>query len=258
MPDPWEKEFAELQNYESGRADADAAAVAGDDPEPWINVIRTYEPAAFPAIDRLMGHSELRARIRGQVIDVGAGTCLLSARLSQLPEVERVYALDLSERYLTTTATRMLRRLGAEEHKLTFVASDFNDIPLEPASVDAAFLFAAIHHSLAPIKTVQEIGRILKPGGTLFILEHPRSVLRIRHWRRHSLSLSERVTEIAYTREELEYLFANAKVGPWVTHRWDVLSRPGPRRWLRRLVRMAGLEDFIAPPNYLWVITKTD
>lgn len=257
MPNPWEKEYQEQQQYDSGRADENARAMAGDAAEPWVEVIRTCEPSAFPAVERLFADAELRARITGTVIDVGAGTCFLSAKLSQLPSVEKVYALDLSEKFLTTTATRILEHFGASMDKMTFIASDFNDIPLPAASVDAAFIFAAIHHSLSPIKTLQEVGRVLKPGGTIFILENPKSVLGIRQARLDSLALSGETTEIAYTRAELEYVIANANIGPCEVRLWDVLSRPGPRRWIRTLVRALGLEDVLLnPPNYLFIITR--
>lgn len=257
MPDPWEKEFQEQALYASGRADAEARAVAGDADEPWLNVINTHEPGAFPSIHRLLADPELRPRIRGTVIDVAAGTCILSAELSRLPEVTQVYALDLSEEFLTGTGARMLTRANAVEEKLTFIASDFNDIPLPAASVDAAFIFAAIHHSLSPIKTLQEVGRILKPGGTLFILENPASVVSIQQRRRESLALSTETTEIVYTLDEFKYMIANANIGPCDVRVWDVLSRPGPRRWVRTIARRLGVEHIVLPPpNYLFVITR--
>jgi len=257
LPNTWEREYREFQHYDAGQAEADAKVVGGDSAEPWIEVIRAYEPSAFPAVERLLADERLRAKIRGTVIDVGAGTCFLSAHLSRLPAVQRVYAVDLSEKFLASTGARILEHFGAAIEKMTFVASDFNDIPLPAASVDAAFIFAAIHHSLAPIKTLQEVARVLKPGGTVFILENPKSVIGIRKARLASLALSSEATEIAYTRGELEYVIANANIGRCEVLRWDLLSRPGPRRWIRTIVRVLGLEDVLLnPPNYLFVITR--
>ena len=140
----------------------------------------------------------------GAVIDVGAGTCILSAQLSRLPEVSQVFVLDLSEEFLTTTGLRMLRQASADESKLTFVAS------------------AAIR------------GR-----------------------RRRALALGEETTEIAYTLDELRYVIDYANIGACNVHIWDVLSRPGPRRWIRAIARWAGLEHvLLAPPNYLFVNTR--
>ncbi len=257
LPNTWEREYREFQHYETGQAESEAKLMGGAAAEPWVEVIRTHEPSAFPAVERLLADERLRARIKGSVIDVGAGTCFLSAKLSRLPEVEKVFAVDLSEKFLTSTGARVLEHFGAAMEKMTFVATDFNEIPLPAASVDTAFIFAAIHHSLSPIKTLQEVARVLKPGGTLLILENPKSVIGIRSARLESLALSREVTEIAYTRGELEYLVANANIGHCEVLRWDVLSRPGLRRWVRTIVRVIGLEDvLINPPNYLFVVTR--
>lgn len=259
VPAPGDGEYGEMRHYASGGAQSDADAVGGGSAEPWIDVIRKYEPSAFPATERLLADEVLRARIKGTAIDVGAGTCFLTAKVSQLPSVDHVYAIDMSEEFLTSTGTRILEHFNAEPGKVTFVASDFNAIPLPDAFADTAFIFAAIHHSLSPIKTLQEVARVVKPGGTIFILENPVSVLKIRQVRRYFLSLSRtgNVTEIAYTRRELEYVIDNAKIGDWEAHTWDVLGRPGPRRWIRHLLRALKLEDILLnPPNYLFAIRR--
>ena len=117
--------------------------------------------------------------------------------------VEEIFALDLSKKFLTTTGLRVFNHFGGDESKLRFLVSDFNDIPLESQSVDCVLLFACLHHSLAPIKTLQEAYRLLKPGGNIVVLEQPHATLRIRQARKNFLALSEQVTEIAYTRGEL-------------------------------------------------------
>lgn len=259
VPAPGDGEYGEMRHYASGGAQSDADAVGSGSAEPWIDVIRKYEPSAFPATERLLADEVLRARIKGTAIDVGAGTCFLTAKVSQLPSVDHVYAIDMSEEFLTSTGARILEHFNAEPGKVTFVASDFNAIPLPDAFADTAFIFAAIHHSLSPIKTLQEVARVVKPGGTIFILENPVSVLKIRQVRRYFLSLSRtgNVTEIAYTRRELEYVIDNAKIGDWEAHTWDVLGRPGPRRWIRHLLRALKLEDILLnPPNYLFAIRR--
>ena len=257
LPETREKEFKEFQHYDSGRADEEAIKLTGDVEEPWLEIIRTHEPSMFPATERLLADAGLMARIKGSVIDVGAGTCFLTGKLSQLTAVEHVYAIDLSETFLKTIGTRILKHVGALTEKITFVATDFNHIPLLAASADTAFIFAAIHHSLSPIKTLQEVGRVVKPGGTIIIMENPKAVTKIRSARRESLALSTETTEICYTIGEFEYLIACANIGPCEVIRWDVLSRPGPRRWIRTVVRALGLEHVILnPPNYLFVISR--
>ncbi|HEV3459570.1 MAG TPA: class I SAM-dependent methyltransferase [Thermoanaerobaculia bacterium] len=257
-PQQHEKEHSERTLYDSGQAELDAAQVAGPSSEPWLNVLAAHEPASMEILDWILSRDDLRQKVRGDVLDAGAGTCWLTARVSLLPQVERVFALDLSERFLTTVGTRVMTVLGGDLSKVTFVESDFNAIPLATGSLDCAFLFGAIHHSLSPIKTLQEIGRCLKPGGLLLMLENPASPLRIGMLRERALAASGQVTEICYTRAEIEYLIANARIG-----KCQVL--PGPLRrsfgfkaLVRRSLRRLHLEHVLLnPPNYLFLIERS-
>ncbi len=60
------------------------------------------------------------------------------------------------------------------------------DIPLSSSSVDCVFSFAAAHHFLAHRKTLQEINRVLKPGGRacyLYEPTSPRYLYKVAYWR---------------------------------------------------------------------------
>ncbi len=251
------KEFIELLHYESGQADIDASKIRGPFSESWLNVISVYEPASMPAFDQILSSDYLRGKIYGKVLDVGAGTCWLTAKLSLLQDVEQVFALDLSEKFICSTGVRILKYFNAEFHKVTFVVSDFNEIPLTNETLDCAFLFAVIHHSLSPIKTLQEIARCLKKGGVLMILENPSSLIKIRHIRRGSLGLSKNVMEIAYTKGELEYLIEVANIGKIQKFSFDILSSGGIKMVVRKILRYLGIEDLlINPPTYLFLVEK--
>jgi SAM-dependent methyltransferase len=253
-----EQEHREREVYDSGEAERNAAATAGSHAEPWLNVLDYHEPGSRPALDWLLANPELLARVRGRVLDAGAGTCWLTARVSTLSAVERVYALDLSEHFLATVGVRVMTLLGASLAKVTLVESDFNAIPLESGSIACAFLFGAIHHSLSPIKTLQEIGRCLEPGGVLLILESPAPVALIRSFRVRALAVTAAsgTTEMCYTRGEIEYLIAAAHIGSC-----EVIPLPLSRSWrfrplARRVLRWLDLERVFKPPNYLFVITR--
>jgi SAM-dependent methyltransferase len=253
LPDPDEPEFREMSVYESGVADEAAKASPGRHAEPWLNVLEAHEPANLPAIDYALAHPELGPRIHGRVLDLAAGTCWVSAKLSRLGRVAEVVALDLSRRFLTTVGVRMIQCFEGDIAKIKFAASSFNRIPFEAESFDCVFLVAAIHHSLSPIKTLIEARRVLKPGGTLIVLEHPSSVVGVRANRDKSLALSRstQATELCYTRGEFEYMIRHAGFG-------DLSFRPFPpeastflRNLVRQTLRRTGLEDLLRPPLYL-------
>lgn len=252
-----EKEFSELKHYESGCADMEADYVKGPFGEPWLNVVNAYEPSSMPAFEQILRLEGLRKKIYGKILDLGAGTCWLTAKLSLLPDINQVFALDLSERFMFSAGMRVLKYLHAEFPKITFVVSDFNEIPLENESIDCAFLFGSIHHSLSPIKTLQEVSRCVKKGGVIMILESPISSIRIWAARERSFGLNKNATEIAYTMRELEYIIKISNLGLVKRYSLDILSKGGIKMLVRRILRKFGVEDLlINPPTYLFMVEK--
>src|SRR5262245_61841754 len=122
-------EAIESEKYESGSADEDARAVPGRHEEPWLNVLEQFEPGSPPALEHVIAHPKLGPRVRGKVIDFGAGTCWVTARLSRLASVDEVVALDLSERFMTTVGARIIEQTGADASKIRFAVSSFNETP---------------------------------------------------------------------------------------------------------------------------------
>lgn len=87
-------EYREMLKYESGSAEQDARKVSGSHKEPWLNVLAAYEPASPPALELALTSSATRHAVRGKVIDLGAGACWATARISKVPEVEEVVGLE--------------------------------------------------------------------------------------------------------------------------------------------------------------------
>lgn len=256
---PGYPEYREFLQYESGKAEEDAQNIAGNAPEPWVEVRRRFEPAADRALAMLLEQPESRQRIRGAVMDLGAGTCWLSAEVSKVEGVQEVFCVDLSPRFLEETGTRVMRHLGAELDKVTLVASDFSRLPLPDQSLDCVFLFAAIHHSLAPLRTLYEARRCLRPGGTLFVLEGPPGLLHLRRARVNALAETRRsgCTEFTYSRGELEYLFAHG--GFAQIARWNVPSpsRSPLRTATRSALRALQLEHIVlSGASYVWTLER--
>ncbi len=258
LPAERDRENLERLHYESGRAEEDAHAVPGDSDEPWENVVRTHEPLSGPALEWILAHPEVGPAVAGRILDVGAGSCWLSARVSTLPRVQEVTALDLSERFLTTVGARVIDRLGGEAEKIAFAVSDFHRMPFEDSAFDCAFMFSVLHHSLAPVKLIHEALRCLRPGGMLLVLESPASLLQLRRKRARTLQASrDSVTEVAYTFGELKYVLDRAGLpfrGKSTTPRYRPLPSPSPAPWKRAargLLRALGLEDAVKPPAYV-------
>jgi ArsR family transcriptional regulator len=94
------------------------------------------------------------------------------------PVVRRVLAIDQSEPMLAAARQRLE---GAGAGNVEFVAADLTALPLEDGSVDAAICILVLHHLPEPAAAVREMGRIVKPGGTVLVVDmmsHDRAAYR--------------------------------------------------------------------------------
>lgn len=103
------------------------------------------------------------------VADVGAGTGFMAAGLA--PLVQKVYLLDGSDEML-----QIARQNLQAYDNLVFHQADGAALPLPDACVDAVFANMYLHHCPDPLAAIQEMARLLKPGGRLVITDldrHP-------------------------------------------------------------------------------------
>jgi SAM-dependent methyltransferase len=154
-----------------------------DYPDPPRDVVRFIDGKEL--VQRLEDSLE-RAGIRpaGTVVDLGAGTCWLSAALARRPEVERVIAVEFSRKRLEELAPVAIAYLEAPGRKIERVLADFYRPGLEPAIADMVFVDAAFHHAAEPVALARVAHDLLKPGGTLFLHREPTLAL-LRRTRDH-------------------------------------------------------------------------
>ena len=103
------------------------------------------------------------------VADVGAGTGYMTSGLA--PLVRQVYVLDGSAAMLDVARQNL-----QEYQNLVFQMTDGVSLPLPENSVDAVFANMYLHHIPDPLIAIQEMARLLKPGGRLVITDmdaHP-------------------------------------------------------------------------------------
>ena len=107
------------------------------------------------------------------VVDVGAGTGRLTSHLSNLVGSQgRVVALDIAERMLSEAKWSM------QHNHTVFVCSDICTLTLKSDCFDKVICFSVFPHILDPQSALQEIYRVLRPGGKLLIL-HTQSSQRL-------------------------------------------------------------------------------
>jgi AhpD family alkylhydroperoxidase len=125
--------------------------------------------------DRLgLGHA--RARVvggaRGDILEIGIGT---GTNLAIYPPGTVVHGIDVSAAALALAA----RRASLVSHQVTLVEGDAAALPFDDASFDtvvATFVLCSVGDV---DQSLREIRRVLRPGGTIRLLEHARARNRV-------------------------------------------------------------------------------
>jgi ubiquinone/menaquinone biosynthesis C-methylase UbiE len=103
----------------------------------------------------------------GRILEVGVGT---GKNMSFYPEGAQVTAIDLSHRMLARTAQRA-KELGIE---VDLRHMDVQNLEFPDDVFDAAvatFVFCSVPF---PVQGLRELGRVVKPDGDIWLLEHVR------------------------------------------------------------------------------------
>lgn len=108
----------------------------------------------------------------GHVLDLGCGTGKLFKRLGKLyPELTGV-GLDLSPEMLAQA-----QRKNIHGDRLSFVQGNAEAQPFPENTFDAAFNTISFLHYLHPETVLEEVQRVLKPGGQFYLADYGKGEL---------------------------------------------------------------------------------
>ena len=98
------------------------------------------------------------------VLDVGCGTGILAGLV--VPHVRRLVAVDIA-----TAGLSEGRRLAPS---CRFVAYDGGALPFAERSFDLAYMVCVLHHVAVGARELlmQEVARVVRPGGVVVVFEH--------------------------------------------------------------------------------------
>ena len=128
--------------------------------------------------------------------DIGAGTGFMTEEL--LKNGVKVIAVDQSQAMLEEMKKKFDRFDTVEYRK-----GKFNNLPIQDESVDYIFANMYLHHVDSPLVAIEEMVRVLKPGGKVVVTdmdEHESEFLRKEHNDRW----------LGFKREDIEQWFKQA------------------------------------------------
>jgi SAM-dependent methyltransferase len=114
-----------------------------------------------------------------QVLDLAGGTGWLSAHLSQFEQIAKIYNVDSSRYFLSLMMPGLVRLMHGKPEKIEPIEGLFTPLFFEDSSLDAVVVSSSLHHADSLETVLNEVHRVLKSDGLLFILnETPASNLR--------------------------------------------------------------------------------
>lgn len=135
---------------------------SGKNPEMWAMRARTYR--YFER--RILSGLENQAKRPLDILDLGAGNCWMSYRLSLRHHCP--IALDIFADPLDG-----LRSARFYPQPIPVVEAEFDSLPFGRESFDLAIFNASIHYSADYVRTLREVKRCLRPSGSIVVLDSP-------------------------------------------------------------------------------------
>ena len=191
-----------------------------DDPDG----VEAYSAAASQAylerIDRTFVEHALSLGVaEGHALDIGTGPGVIPIMLAARVPGLRLTGVDLSKPMLQK-AREAAEEAGVAD-RLDFRVGDAKSLPFSEQSFDLVLCNSLLHHLPAPLALLNEISRLVRPGGAILLrdlrrpsrLEFPLHALWFgRHYSGVMSQLYRASLRAAYTRAELESLLRRSQL----------------------------------------------
>ena len=139
-----------------------------------LNVDKRWRKKAVNCVKKAISGIE-----RPIVLDVACGTADSTILLAKNLDYTRIHAIDISEKMLEIGKEKVENLKYEERMKISFTNSSAENIVFHDNVSDAVFVAFGVRNFSDREKGLKEILRVLKPGGTLVILElsEPQNVI---------------------------------------------------------------------------------
>jgi len=172
------------------------------------------------ALRKLAAWRAGRSRPAPRALDIGTGTGALPVKMALKHPGVVVTGVDMS-RHMLASARERARAAGVSG-RVRFRIADGRRLPFPDATFDLVVSNSMLHHIPDPAPVMDEMARVLRHGGALFVrdLRRPHPSVIERHIRRHGrhyrgtmLRLFSDSVRAAFTDSELRAIVARSALG---------------------------------------------
>lgn len=103
-----------------------------------------------------------------RVLEAGCGVGAQTEALVASSPGAHITAVDVSE---TSLAAARKRLAAAPAAHVEFCRADIFELPFAPGSFDHVFVCFVLEHLANPVQALERLGRVLRPGGSLTVIE---------------------------------------------------------------------------------------
>lgn len=136
----------------------------------WTEGVQSLEEALNVTNERIRSEVETVAATGARIADLGCG---VGAGLFYIiPRLDApALALGVTLSPLQARLARQFAKQTGLEKQILFAEGDFTHVPMERETLDAIYSVEAVVHAQEPEHYFQEVGRLLRPGGKLIIVD---------------------------------------------------------------------------------------
>ncbi len=139
----------------------------------------TYAPEFWEAVEGLVRVEDFHDK---EVLDVGCGWGGKAMYLAETTKLARIHGFDIPGIFDPEVPNEVARERGLE--RCTFTTGYAEEIPAADASFDLVLMDDVFEHVRDPDQVIQEVTRVLRPGGLLVARFPSIRMLRAHHFDR--------------------------------------------------------------------------
>lgn len=114
------------------------------------------------------------------VLDVATGTSDLAIALACRSKSVAIVGVDIAEEMLARGSQKLIKRNLSD--RITLQRASSLSLPFNSSYFDAAMVAFGVRNFEDPLKGLTEIGRVIKPGGTISVLEFTTPKFAVIRW----------------------------------------------------------------------------